>query len=142
MIKAINTIREYKQSDETSTHEFLNKNLENANLTKLTINEWLTFMSNNNRIRSKLTNGKNSYFVTNNESSDTRQKMKFSIKYFFSKCDQIGSFLRIWSHLLKKSLIENFIFCAVWIKKGYKKADFNWHRNAYTKKRPNCRYIE
>ena len=41
------------------------------------------------------------------------QKMKFSIKDFFSKCDQIRSFLRIWTHLLKKSLIENFIFCAV-----------------------------
>ena len=39
--------------------------------------------------------------------------MKFSIKDFFSKCDQIRSFLRIWSHLLKKSLTENFIFCAV-----------------------------
>ena len=31
------------------------------------------------------------------------QKMKFSIKDFFSKCDQILSFLQIWSHLLKKS---------------------------------------
>ena len=41
------------------------------------------------------------------------QKMKFSIKDFFSKCDQTRSFLRIWSHLLKKSLMENFIFCAV-----------------------------
>ena len=39
--------------------------------------------------------------------------MKFSIKDFFSQCDQIRSFLRIWSHLLKKSLMENFIFCAV-----------------------------
>ena len=39
--------------------------------------------------------------------------MKFSIKDFFSTCEQIHSFLRIWSHLLKKSLIENFIFCAV-----------------------------
>ena len=38
---------------------------------------------------------------------------KFSIKDFFSKCDQIHNFLRIWSHLLKKSLMENFIFCAV-----------------------------
>ena len=44
----------------------------------------------------------------------TAQKMKFSIKYFFSKCDQILCFLQIWSHLLKKSLIENFIFCAVY----------------------------
>ena len=39
--------------------------------------------------------------------------MKFSIKDSFSKCDQIRSFLRIWSHLLKKSLMENFISCAV-----------------------------
>ena len=39
--------------------------------------------------------------------------MKFSIKDFFSKCDQIRSFLRIWSHLLKKSLMESFIFCTV-----------------------------
>ena len=39
--------------------------------------------------------------------------MKFSIKDFFSKCDKIRSFLRIWSHLLKTSLMENFIFCAV-----------------------------
>ena len=37
----------------------------------------------------------------------TAQKMKFSIKDFFSKYDQIRS------HLLKKSLMENFIFCAV-----------------------------
>ena len=47
--------------------------------------------------------------------SFTAQKLKFSIKDFFSKCDQIGSFQRIWSHLLKKSLMENFIFCTVFI---------------------------
>ena len=34
----------------------------------------------------------------------TAQKMKFSIKE-----------MRIWSHLLKKSLMENFIFCAVYL---------------------------
>ena len=39
--------------------------------------------------------------------------MKFSIKDFFSKCDQICSFLWISSYLLKKSLMENFVFCAV-----------------------------
>ena len=43
----------------------------------------------------------------------TAQKMKFSIKDFFSKCNQIHRKLRIWSHLLKKFLMENFIFCAV-----------------------------
>ena len=40
------------------------------------------------------------------------QEMKASIKDFLSKCDQISRKLRIWSHLLKKSLMENFIFCA------------------------------
>ena len=39
--------------------------------------------------------------------------MKLSIKDFFSKCDLIHRKLRIWSHLLKKSLMENFIFCQV-----------------------------
>ena len=43
----------------------------------------------------------------------TAQKINFRIKDFFSKCDQIRSFLQIWSHLLKKSLMENFIFCAM-----------------------------
>ena len=44
---------------------------------------------------------------------NTAQKMKFSIKDFFSKYDQIHSFQQIWSHLLKKSLMKNFIFSAV-----------------------------
>ena len=39
--------------------------------------------------------------------------MKFSSKDFSSKCDQIRRKLRIWPHLLEKSLMENFIFCAV-----------------------------
>ena len=46
------------------------------------------------------------------------QKMRFPMKNFFSKCDQIRRKLRIWSHLLKKSLMEKFIFCPVPV--GYK----------------------
>ena len=41
---------------------------------------------------------------------NTGQKLKFSIKDFFGKCDQISNFLRLWLHSLKESLIENFIF--------------------------------
>ena len=41
------------------------------------------------------------------------KKIKFPIKDFFSKCDHIRSFLRIWSGLLKKSLIKISIFCTV-----------------------------
>ena len=43
----------------------------------------------------------------------TAQKIKFFIENFFSRCDQICSFLQIWSHLLRKSLMENLIFQAV-----------------------------
>ena len=39
--------------------------------------------------------------------------MKFSITDLFSKRDQIRRKVRIWSHLVKKSVVENFIFCAV-----------------------------
>ena len=36
-------------------------------------------------------------------------KIKFSMKDFFSKCDPIRWKLQIWSHLLKKYFMENFI---------------------------------
>ena len=45
--------------------------------------------------------------------TNTAQKMKFSIMDFFSKCDQIRRKLQIWSHLLKKFLMEKFSFCEV-----------------------------
>ena len=50
------------------------------------------------------------------ESTDLRnitrtvQKMKFYIKNFRSKCDQIHSFQRIWSHLVKKYLRKTLFF--------------------------------
>ena len=39
--------------------------------------------------------------------------MKFLIKGFFNKCDQIRTFLQIWSHLLKKILNAKILFCVV-----------------------------
>ena len=39
----------------------------------------------------------------------TLQK-KFPVEDFFSKCDKIRKKLQIWSHLLKKFLIENLHF--------------------------------
>ena len=38
------------------------------------------------------------------------QRMKFYIKDFFSKCDQIQSKLLIWSHLLKKYFMKTSFF--------------------------------
>ena len=65
------------------------------------------------------------------------KKLKFSIKDFFSRCDQIHSFAWIWSHLLKKSLIENFIFCKnssqlLAINHFCKKLHHIWHGSEYT----------
>ena len=50
---------------------------------------------------------------THNGSSYMAQKNRFPIKDVFSKCKYIRCFLRIWSNILKKFLVENFIFCAV-----------------------------
>ena len=57
------------------------------------------------------------------------KKIKFSIKDFFSKCDQIRKKLQIWLHLLKKSLMENFIFYAVSKIKNVKKLNVWGHWN-------------
>ena len=51
-----------------------------------------------------------SHSVADAVSTITAQKMKLSMKDFFSKCNQIRRKLRIWSHLLKKSSTEKFIF--------------------------------
>ena len=40
-------------------------------------------------------------------------KMKYSIKDFISKCDQIPRKLQIWSHLQKQSFMKTLLFCAV-----------------------------
>ena len=39
------------------------------------------------------------------------KKWSFLLMIILSKCDQIRRKLRIWSYLMKKSLMENFIFC-------------------------------
>ena len=60
---------------------------------------------------SGLLNGKRSfilYYTIKNYVLTTAQKMIFSVKGFVSICEQIRSS----SHLLSKSLMENFIFCA------------------------------
>ena len=49
----------------------------------------------------------------NRFTENTAQKMKLSIKDFFCKWYQNWRKLQIWSHLLKKFLMKNFIFCAV-----------------------------
>ena len=56
------------------------------------------------------------------ESNTIAQKMMFSTKNFFSKCDQICSFLRIWLHLLKKHLKKLHFLCTI------PNASGQWHK--------------
>ena len=49
-------------------------------------------------------------FKVNIQRRNTGDKMKFSVKIFFSKSEQIQRKLQIWSHSLKKFLTKNFIF--------------------------------
>ena len=65
-------------------------------------------LATNSRKKKLLRNNLTSKAQEHHPKEITAQKIKFSIKDFFSKCDQIRSFLWIWSHLLKKSAIENF----------------------------------
>ena len=82
---------------------------------------WMKFYSNMNI--QKILKPKLFWLVI----SITAQKMKFSIKDFFSKYDQICRKMRIWSHLLKKSSVENFIFCAVHSEKNTRRhCNFLW----------------
>ena len=58
--------------------------------------------------------------------------VKFFIKDFFSRCDQIPRNQRIWSDLLKKSFMENFIVCTVFITTfRYYKAPWKQFRQRY-----------
>ena len=56
-------------------------------------------------------------FLSIHEGMDIGQKINIFIKGFCSKCNhiriQIRNKLRMWSYLLKKSLMENFSFCVM-----------------------------
>ena len=54
--------------------------------------------------------------------------MEFSINDDFSgKCDQICRKLRIWSYVLKKSLMRNFKFCAGYVENRHRLAKYVLH---------------
>ena len=72
---------------------------------------------------------------------------KRSIKDFFSKCDQIQWKERIWSHSLKKSLIEVYFFCAVILEGVKVKVRYvveRWHKwqNYSDKQLPYMKFIK
>ena len=58
--------------------------------------------------------------------------LRISIKDFFSKCDQIRSFIRILLHLLKKSLMKDIFLCSV--NDYIKEAEWQLHNTENYKK--------
>ena len=74
---------------------------------------WNKEFNNVNHILLKTTSNRKSYWEDRvNYNIQTYCIMKVFHWGFFSKCDQISRKLRIWSLLLKKSLIINFNICA------------------------------
>ena len=69
----------------------------------------------------------------------TAQKMKFSIKDFFSKCDQIRRKLRIWTNLLKKPWMENLIFPVIKLTSCLARFIFQIRRDISIKRRGGSR---
>ena len=99
----------YEKSAKPKLTVTIKFNLLNINGGKHKCLEYLFFSDTSKNLGSK---------VIWNPSSDLKETvgllyMRFSMKGFISKCDYIRSFLRIWSHLLKKSLMENWMFLAV-----------------------------
>ena len=86
----------------TSTEQFLQE-LNFASISKWSLQWKNIWVSDYWVLKILTTSARFSFFYT-------AQKMKFSIKDFFSKCDRIRRKLQIWSNLLTKSLMENFIF--------------------------------
>ena len=68
-------------------------------------------------------------FSIANPINEHYSKIEFSIKDFFSKCDQIRRKLWIWSHLLEKSLMENIFFLQWNYFFHFLNCDLNWFYN-------------
>ena len=66
----------------------------------------------------KIRTRKNSVFGHISHNDILKLHTPFSVKGFFSNCEKICRKLQICSHLLRKSLMENFVFCAVQFKQS------------------------
>ena len=66
ILNTINTIKKNrKRPDTSSIHEYLQKKLNNSDVTAEIIESRLSFLTKKNRIENKLTNGKSPYFAKN-----------------------------------------------------------------------------
>ena len=84
----------------------------NLSISCETVQKFFNEENNFQTLLEKSDNMENSFISSSNI---TVQEMKFSVKDFVSKCDQIRRKLRIWSYFLEKSLVENFIFYTVYL---------------------------
>ena len=65
--------------------------------------------------------------------------MKFSIKGFLRKCDQIHNSLRIWSHLLNKSINPDGSSPVMW-KLSWRESHDSIMKNIFQSSKKNKKY--
>ena len=105
------SLREHFLDSQKGTHKPKNS----PNLDARLLSHGSEYTIQNGMVNKNYDIDKNSDFIINLliDRISTAQKMKFFIKDFFSICNQIRRKVRVWSHLLKKSLMGSFIFSAV-----------------------------
>ena len=71
ILNAIKSIRNSKKRpDCSSIYDYLSKSLSNSDITKELISSRINYLIENNKLRNKQTNGKDSYFILNEESQN------------------------------------------------------------------------
>ena len=84
ILNAIKSIRNNKKRpDCSSIYDYLSKSLSNSDITKELISSRINYLTENNKLRNKQTNGKDSYFIINetafpNEESQNKSNISIS----------------------------------------------------------------
>ena len=79
ILNTINTIRKNRNRPDTSSiQQYLHKKLNSSDITAEMIESRLSFLTKKNKVENKLTNGKSSYFITDQMSLNEPIKLSIS----------------------------------------------------------------
>ena len=120
ILNAIKSVRnKKKRPDCSSIYDYLSKSLSNSDITKELIPSRINYLTENNKLRNKQTNGKDSYFIINeaafpNEESQNKSNISnpktFGTPFNINKenLSAQNSFLRKSSHLVEMVTFDVF----------------------------------
>ena len=123
ILNAIKSIRNSKKRpDFSSIYDYLSKSLSNSDITKELISSRINYLTENNKLRNKQTNGKDSYFIINetafpNEESQNKSIISISSPKTFETPFNINK-ENIWaqnsfplksSHLVEMATFDAFM---------------------------------